>query len=285
VAAGLIEYFLLRIALFKIRLFPFAARVFVKLIDLAMPRYRKIAIKNLTMAGFHEPGRIVNGMFASLARVVATFARFPGLDKSNIDRYIRYDGLENFEAARAHGKGVLIATAHFGNWELSAFAHALMTAPMNIVVRPLDNVRVDALVERYRALSGNRIITKRDAARDILRALKNGEAVGILIDQNTTLDEGVFIDFFGTKACAGSAFVKLAHHGGAAVVPGYALWSSAEKRYVLRFDPHIPMSGDVLADTQEVHSHLESVIRKHPEQYLWIHRRWKTRPPGEAPIY
>jgi KDO2-lipid IV(A) lauroyltransferase len=156
---------------------------------------------------------------------------------------------------------------------------------MNIVVRPLDNVRVDALVERYRALSGNRIITKRDAARDILRALKSGEAVGILIDQNTTLDEGVFIDFFGTKACAGSAFVKLAHHSGAAVVPGYALWSSAERRYVLRFDPYIPMSGDLLADTQEVHSHLESVIRKHPDQYLWIHRRWKTRPPGEAPIY
>ena len=126
---------------------------------------------------------------------------------------------------------------------------------------------------------------KRDAAREILRALKNGEAVGILIDQNTTLDEGVFVDFFGTKACAGSAFVKLAHHSGAAVVPGYALWSDAERKYVLRFDPHIPMSGDVLADTQDVHSHLESVIRKHPEQYLWIHRRWKTRPPGEPPLY
>ena len=281
----MIEYFLLRIALFKIRLFPFAARVYIKLIDLLIPRYRRIAIKNLTMAGFHDPAHIVDGMFASLARMVAMFARFPALNKSNIDRYIRYEGLENFETARAHGKGVLIATAHFGNWELSAFAHALMTAPMNIVVRPLDNARVDALVERYRSLSGNRIITKRDAARDILRALKGGEAVGILIDQNTTLDEGVFIDFFGTKACAGSAFVKLAHHSGAAVVPGYALWSDAEKKYVLRFDPHIPMSGDVLADTQEVHSHLESVIRKHPDQYLWIHRRWKTRPPGEAAIY
>ncbi len=284
-AAGLIEYLLLRIALFKIRLFPFASRVYFKLIDLAIPRYRRIAIQNLTMAGFHQPGAIVDGMFASLARLAATFARFPSMDKSNIDRYIRYDGLENFEAARVHGKGVLIATAHFGNWELSAFAHALMTAPMNIVVRPLDNVRVDGLVERYRELSGNRIITKRDAARDILRALKAGEAVGILIDQNTTLDEGVFIDFFGTKACAGSAFVKLAHHSGAAVVPGYALWSDTEQKYVLRFDPHIPMSGDVLADTQEIHSHLESVIRRHPDQYLWIHRRWKTRPPGEASIY
>jgi KDO2-lipid IV(A) lauroyltransferase len=156
---------------------------------------------------------------------------------------------------------------------------------MNIVVRPLDNPRVDVLVERYRALSGNHIIQKKDAARGILRALKAGEAVGILIDQNSTLDQGVFVDFFGKKACAGSAFVKLAHHSGAAVVPGFALWSKEEQRYILRFYPEIPMSGDVQEDTQRVHAQLESVIRAYPDQWLWIHRRWKTRPPGEPPLY
>jgi len=202
-----------------------------------------------------------------------------------VRQWIRYDGFEHFEAARAKGKGVLIATAHFGNWELSAFAHALLTAPMHIVVRPLDNPRIDAMVEHYRSLSGNHIITKRDAARDILRALKSGNAVGILVDQNTLPEEGVFVDFFGVKACANSAFVKLAHHSGAAVVPGYALWSEKAKQYILRFDPEIPMTGDVQRDTQAIHSHLESVIRKNPDQYLWIHRRWKTRPPGEAPLY
>jgi KDO2-lipid IV(A) lauroyltransferase len=144
---------------------------------------------------------------------------------------------------------------------------------------------MDRLIEQRRALSGNRIIEKKDAAREILRALKFGEAVGILIDQNTTLDEGVFVDFFGTQACAGSAFVKLAHHSGAAVVPGYALWSDDEQRYILRFDPQIEMTGDVQQDTQRIHTHLENVIRLHPDQYLWIHRRWKTRPPGEASIY
>lgn len=110
--------------------------------------------------------------------------------------------------------------------------------------------------------------------------------MGILIDQNTTPSEGVFIDFFGRKACAGTAFVKFAHHTGAAVVPGYALWSDQEKKYILRFDPEVPMSrGDVAADTQRVHAELERVIRAHPDQWLWVHRRWKTRPPGEPSLY
>jgi KDO2-lipid IV(A) lauroyltransferase len=145
---------------------------------------------------------------------------------------------------------------------------------------------VNAWVENRRALSGNHIIQKKDAAREILRALSAGSAVGILIDQNTTPSEGVFIDFFGRKACAGTAFVKFAHHTGAAVVPGYALWSDQEKKYILRFDPQVPMSrGDVAADTQRVHAELERVIRAHPDQWLWVHRRWKTRPPGEPSLY
>jgi KDO2-lipid IV(A) lauroyltransferase len=141
------------------------------------------------------------------------------------------------------------------------------------------------MVEQRRALSGNHIIEKKDAARDILRALKAGDAVGILIDQNTAPEEGVFIDFFGIKACAGAAFARLAHHSGAAVVPGFALWSEEERRYVLRFDPIIEMTGDVLEDTQRIHTHLENVILQHADQYLWVHRRWKTRPAGEPSIY
>ena len=168
---------------------------------------------------------------------MASVAKFPSITRENVHEWIRYDGLENFTAAQAKGRGVLVATAHLGNWELSAFTHALMTAPMHIVVRPLDNPRVDAWVEQRRALSGNHIIHKKEAAREILRALAAGDAVGILIDQNTTPAEGVFIDFFGRKACAGTAFVKFAHHTGAAVVPGYALWSEQEKKYILRFDP------------------------------------------------
>lgn len=268
---------------------PPLARGYVKLLDIAIPRWRRAAVRNLEIAGIAgagvDPEVIIDGMFRSIARMLVTFARFPSMNRENTDKWIGYDGLDHFQNALARGRGVLVATAHLGNWELSAFAHALMTAPMDVVVRPLDDPRVDALVERRRALSGNHIISKREAAREILRALKSGRAVGILMDQNTTLDEGVFIDFFGTPACAGSAFVKLAHHSGAAVVPGYALWSEQEQRYILRFDPEIPMTGEVRGDTQTIHTHLENVIRQHPDQYLWVHRRWKTRPPGEAPLY
>jgi KDO2-lipid IV(A) lauroyltransferase len=277
-------YWIVRFIFASVALVPPLARVYVKLLDLLVPRFRGIAARNLAIAGIPGQG-VIEGMYRSIARMLVAFAQFPSMTRENIGRWIRCDGLENLKQAQARGKGVLIATAHFGNWELSAFAHALMTAPMHIVVRPIDNPHIDRLIEQRRALSGNRIIEKKDAAREILRALKSGEAVGILIDQNTTLDEGVFVDFFGTQACAGSAFVKLAHHSGAAVVPGYALWSDDERRYILRFDPQIEMTGDVQQDTQRIHTHLENVIRLHPDQYLWIHRRWKTRPPGEASIY
>lgn len=277
-----VEFVLARLVLATPALAPF----YVKLLDLAKPSLRQTAMRNLEMAGFGaDAKRITGGVFASVARLLSSFAKFPGISRENVRELIRYDGLENFTSAQARGRGVLIATAHLGNWELSAFAHALMTAPMNIVVRPLDNPRVDALIERYRALSGNRIISKREAARDVLRALKAGGAVGILIDQNVTASEGVFIDFFGVPACAGTAFAKFAHHSDAAVVPGFALWSEAESRYVLRFYPEIEMTGDVRTDTQQIHSVLESVIRRYPDQWLWIHRRWKTRPhmAGDAP--
>ena len=251
------------------------------------PRSRPAALaataqRNLELAEINDP-QIVDGVFRSIARVLASFAQFPRITRENVHHWIRYEGLENFTNGLARGRGVLVATAHLGNWELSAFAHAWMTGPMNIIVRPLDNPRIDELVERYRGLSGNPIISKREAARQILRVLKANQSVGILIDQNTTLDQGVFIDFFGVKACAGTAFAKFAHHSGAAVVPGFALWSEDEQKYVLRFYPAIEMSGDVAIDTQRIHAALESAIREYPDQWLWIHRRWKTRPAGENP--
>jgi KDO2-lipid IV(A) lauroyltransferase len=228
---------------------------------------------------------IVDGVFQSIARLLVAFARLPSLHKSNIHQWIRYEGLDNYLDAKREGKGVLVATAHLGNWELSAFAHAMMTEPMNVMVRPLDNPLIDRLVEARRQLSGNGLILKRDAARRVLRALHENEAVGILVDQNTSASEGVFIEFFGKLACANTGFTKLAQHSGAAIVPGFALWDEKAKQYVLRFYPKVELEGDMQKDTQKLHSVLESVIREYPEQWLWIHRRWKTRPPGEPSLY
>jgi KDO2-lipid IV(A) lauroyltransferase len=262
---------------------------YARLLDLALPRLRRVALRNLALAmpglSREEAGRIVDDVFRSIGRLVVSFARFPSIRKENVGQWIRLEGGEYFEEARRAGRGVLFATAHLGNWELSAYAHALFAEPMSVVARPLDNPFIDALVERRRALSGNRVILKKDFARAIVKALAANEAVGILIDQNASPDNGVFVDFFGIRACAATGLAKIAARTGAAVIPGFALWSDQERRYVLRFYPPVPMTGDAARDTQALQSVLEGVIRRYPGQWLWIHRRWKTRPPGEPSLY
>jgi KDO2-lipid IV(A) lauroyltransferase len=262
------------------------ARFYTRILDRAIPRLRWVAEQNLALALPHEDaGRIIDGVFDSIARLLVAFARFPAIRKDNLHTWIRCEGVEHVEAAHRAGKGVLFATAHLGNWELSAFAHALLAGPMHVVVRPLDNPFIDRLVERRRTATGNRLISKTDYARSILKALAANEAVGILIDQNAAPENGVFVKFFGVPACAGTGFAKLAARSGAAVIPGFALWSEKENRYVLRFHPPVPITGDAERDTEVLQSTLESIIRTSPEQWLWIHRRWKTRPPGSRPLY
>lgn len=265
------------------------ARFYARLLDLSLPRLRRVAMRNLELAYPEntpaERKAVVNEVFRSIARLLYAFARFPWINSGNISQWIRYEGLEHFLEAKKRGRGVLFATAHLGNWELSAFSHGLMTEPMNVVIRPLDNPSIDRLVEHRRQLSGNRLIEKWDAARAILRALQNNEAVGILIDQNTSLQEGAFVNFFGTPACANLGLAKIAHRTGATVIPGFALWLETEQRYVLRFYPPVEITGDAVKDTERLHAVLEKVIREFPGQWLWIHRRWKTRPPGQDRLY
>jgi KDO2-lipid IV(A) lauroyltransferase len=265
------------------------ARGYAGLLDRAIPRLRRVACRNLSFAmpetSDARRAEIVDGVFRSIARVLVAFAKFPSIRRDNVARWIRYEGFEHFEEALRRGRGVLFATAHLGNWELSAYAHALLSAPMSVVVRPLDNPLIDRLVERRRALSGNRLLSKKDYARGILKALAANQAVGILIDQNASGEDGAFVDFFGVPASAGTGFAKLAARTGAAVIPGFALWSAEERRYVLRFYPPVEMSGDAARDTQALQAVLEAVIRQYPDQWFWIHRRWKTRPPGEPGIY
>jgi KDO2-lipid IV(A) lauroyltransferase len=259
-------------------------------LDLLSPKLRRTAFRNLEMAlpetGMAERRRIVEGCFRSLARLLEYVARFPEFDRGNIGRVIRYEGFEHFEEAKKAGKGVLFATAHLGNWELSAFAHGLMAEPMSFVVRPLDNPLLDEFTERYRTMSGNQSIGRgRDFLRPLIETLRRNEAVGILADQNVLADRGVFVEFFGIQACVDAGLAKLAWRTGAAVIPGYAVWSEEEGRYVLIFEPPVPMTGDAVADTQAIHRRLEAAVRRFPDQWLWIHRRWKTRPEGEPPLY
>jgi Kdo2-lipid IVA lauroyltransferase/acyltransferase len=263
-----------------------AAARWMRLLDRAIPRLRRIARRNLALAMPEaDPEPIIAGCFASLGRVLAATAHFPRITRENVREWIDYDGYHHFGQALARGRGVLFATGHLGNWELSAFAHALLSRPMSFVVRPLDNPLLDVLATEYRQMSGNRVLGRRDFLRGLVEALRANEAVGVLVDQNVTADRGVFIDFFGHKACVDAGFARLAHRTGAAVIPGFALWDPAARRHVLKFRPPVEITGDALADTQAVHRALENAIREHPDQWLWIHRRWKTRPPGEPPLY
>lgn len=265
------------------------ARGYAGLLDRALPRLRRVARFNLDMAlpelGESRREQIIDGVFRSIARLLVTFARFPSIRRENLGQWVRAEGTEHVQAAFAAGRGVLFATAHLGNWELSAFAQALLKTPIHVVARPLDNPWIDRMVENRRALSGNRVLLKQDSARGMLKALTANEGVGVLIDQNAAMETGVFVDFFGVPASANPGFAKLAAHSGAAVVPGFALWSDAERRYVLRFYPPVSITGDPVRDTQVLQSQLEAVIREYPDQWLWIHRRWKTRPAGETGLY
>jgi len=260
-----------------------------RLLDTFAPRLRNTAYRNLELAYPAESDVwrqiTVDGVYRSIGRLLVAFAKLPRIDRSNVGEWIRYEGLEHYAAAKARGKGVLFATGHLGNWELSAFAHALLTEKMSIVVRPLDNPLLDDLVETRRALSGNQLLSKRDFARAILQALKDNEPVGILVDQNSAGDNAAFVPFFGKLACTNLTFAKLAARSGAAVIPGFAVWSEQERRYVLRFYPEVEMAGDAVEDTARIQRSVETAIREYPDQWLWIHRRWKTRPAGERDLY
>jgi KDO2-lipid IV(A) lauroyltransferase len=261
----------------------------------ATPRFRRIARQNLRMAlpelSASERRRIVRGVYRSLGRLLAECARFPRLTPENIRAVVTYEGLEHYQAAVARGRGVLFLTAHLGAWELGAFAHALHGYPIQILYRPLDNPRLDRLVNRYRTLSGNKLLDKRDSARGILAALSKNETVGILADQNTSLEEGVFVNFFGKPASTTAGIARVALHTGAAVVPAFCVWEETLGRYVIHFEAALELTStndrdqDIRAATQQMASVVEQYIRRYPDQWLWIHRRWKTRPPGEPGIY
>ena len=125
-------------------------------------------------------------------------------------------------------------------------------------------------MQRRREIAGNRMIGKKDFLRSLLGTLRANGTVGIFVDQNTHLDQGVFVDFFGIPARCGTSFAKLANHTGAAVVPGFAVWNESEGRYRLKFYPEVEMTGDVTADTARIHAAVEGAIREYPDQWLWV---------------
>jgi Kdo2-lipid IVA lauroyltransferase/acyltransferase len=258
-------------------------------------RLRQVGMRNLDLAfpakSRKEKKRILRRLFINLGRQLAEFTLFPRYTKDNVSRSVVYEGFENFANAQARGKGVVFLTAHFGGWELSSFAHSLYGHPMNIVVRPLDNPLLDAMVVGYRGMHGNRTFSKQDYARGLLKALKNGEVIGILMDTNMTPPQGAFVQFFGVPACTATGIARVALHTDAAVVPAFCVWDKKLGKYKICFEPAIELirtgndEADAITNTARFTNEIERYVGKYPEQWLWVHRRWKTRPPGEPAIY
>jgi KDO2-lipid IV(A) lauroyltransferase len=275
------------------------ARLLASLIAIAvywaLGRLRRVGVRNLKLAlpelSTAERNRILRGVYVHLAWQLVEFCRMTRYTPQNTSAWLRTEGLDRYLAAQARGKGVLVVTGHLGAWELSSFYHSLMGHPMGMVIRRLDNRRLDDFVNGIRCLHGNKVIHKDDFGRGLLLAMRSGQTVGILMDTNMTPPQGSFVKFFGLEACTATGLAHVARKTGAAVLPGFMLWEPSERRYVLHFGPEIQIphtanpAEDILAATQLCTQAIESWIRRYPDQWLWIHRRWKTRPAGEPGLY
>jgi Kdo2-lipid IVA lauroyltransferase/acyltransferase len=259
------------------------------------PGLRTIAAKNLELAfpdmTESERRRIVRNMVRQVGWMAGEFSQLPRYSRKNIEKIVVLDGLENFQAARKLGKGVLFLTGHMSAWELAPFAQALYGNPLHFLVRPVTNSRVDDLINHYRCLSGNQPVDKNRSARAILKILAQGGTVGILSDHNTAGEEGIFANFFGIPAATTSGLARIALRTDAAVVPGFLAWDENLRKYRLGLQPAVPLirtgdeEFDVRENTARFNRIIEDCIRNYPDQWFWLHKRWKTRPPGAEPLY
>ena len=260
-----------------------------------LPRLRDVGRQNLALAfpdkTSEERQQILTSVYRNLGWLLAEFCQMTKYTADSASKFIRYDGLEHYLAARERGKGVLVLTGHLGAWELSSYFHSLRDYPMGLVIRRLDNPLVDRFVNRIRCLHGNRVIHKDDFARGLIASMRAGETVGILMDTNMTPPQGVFVPFFGIEACTASGLARVALRTNAAVVPGFLLWENHEQQYVLHFGEELTLrrtenaDADAIANTALFTATIEQYVRRYPEQWLWMHRRWKTRSAGKAKIY
>jgi len=256
---------------------------------LISPRHRTVALANLEVA-FGEAAtprrraRLARASFAHAGMIMADAAYFRRAVRLPLERVAVYEGQEHLIEAAAEGRGVLVFSGHFGHWELVALLQARIGVPFTMVVRPLENGRLNDFLTGLRGITGNEVIAKYDAARGVLRALRKGRAVALLIDQNVRGESGLFVDFFGVPASTTPSLATFALKCGAPIVPVFS-YPMPDGRLLIRYGPPLravrrgTIAEDILAITRLCTSLLEAEIRRHPEFWLWMHNRWRTRPP------
>lgn len=240
-----------------------------------------------------ERAQLLRETFDSLGRLLGLFSQMSSRSREDLKQLIEVHGWENLESAKAaHGERLILYTGHLGAWELTSFGFSLLEHPFTFLVRRIDNPRIEEMVDQVRTKFGNETIDKLSAARSMLKILRTGEtSIGLLPDLNTLDDEAIFVDFMGVPAATTFVVAKLAVRMKTPLVPVFAPWSEEKGKYLLIVEPIIPVetTGDEDADvrnlTIQFTQRIENQIRQYPGQWLWIHKRWKTRPLGEPPIY
>jgi KDO2-lipid IV(A) lauroyltransferase len=299
-----IEYIAARGVLTVLSALPFAAAEWIgitagKLGYHLLGKLRRVGDRNLELAFPEKPSeertRILKGAFRNMGRVMAVVSRFDSLDPQNLTKIIEYVPDANFDRqyqqTKDDGRGRIILGGHLGNWELQAFSYPIFFEPLTFLARRMDNPLIEEMIMRIRTRLGNRQIDKTNAAAPILRALRSGGTVGVLADVNSHPKEGVFVPFFGIPACTATGIAMLASRANAVIVPMFAIWNEGKRRYsIVHGDIIEPANtGDRKRDVEETTAMCvaatERVVRAYPDQWIWIHKRWKTRPPGEPDLY
>lgn len=252
-------------------------------------RNLEIALPDLSEA---EQQKILQGCFESLGRQLGLVAHFRDFKPEDIRALLEVEGREHYDRAAETGRGVLFFTGHFGSWEIfNLVPYAFTERQMNILVRRIDNPKVEGYIEGLRTRFGAKTIDKKISARTMFRLLQNGELLGIVADLNAQEHEGVFVDFFGLPASTTTGLAKLALRTDAIVLPAFAVWQPEKKKYLLKLEPPIEYEKtgnneqDVRELTQKVTKVIENYVRLYPEQWMWVHKRWNTRPKGEPSLY
>jgi Kdo2-lipid IVA lauroyltransferase/acyltransferase len=298
----LLEYTLARIVLSGLGVLPRSLAIAVgvsigRLGYILSGSLRRTGKRNLEIAfpEISEPERrlLLRGCFASLGRLLGEFSQLPHATPESLRQIIEYDevGLAHLREAEKNRRGVIFLTGHLGVWELHSFGWSALEYPLSFLVRPLDSPRIEEMIEAVRTRFGNRAIDKQSAARQSLRVLREGGTLGILSDLNTQTREGVFVPFFGKLACTTAGIATLALKTDAVVIPTCAVWNKERKRYFFHGDPPVELvrtgdhEKDIEVNTARFAAAVERMVRLYPDQWLWIHKRWKTRPPGEPDVY
>ena len=272
-----------------------ASRAMAHIAYLVSGKLRRIGELNLEMAfpelSRRERRRLLRDSVVNLGRHLGEFSRFSRITPETLRKTIDCEGLDNLDGARDLGRGVIMITGHLGAWEMISFALSAFGYPFEFLVRRIENPAIERLIENARTRFGNRTIDKRNAARSMLTTLRTGGMLGLLVDINVVRNKGIFVDFFGVPASTTFIAAKLALRTGAAVVPIFAPWEERRQRFVMHIGAPltIEQSGNEQEDIRQLTTRftkiVEDYVRRYPDQWLWIHKRWRTRPVGEKNFY